>query len=144
MERYCVLKNLKSQKECKWNFQEGYRFWDIYLQILNKYYCPKSIQEQFRISHGNSNYSEFWRLKSLENEKIWCTVSNAATNMSKSFEMERGSIDSGIIELMNDWRFQAEPDVMLKRNDNVYEDIVRDVICRRTSFFYLDIWLSFC
>lgn len=142
MKRYCVLKNLRNQKKYRWDIQKSWSFQKIYLEMLNKYYYPQSIQEHFRLFLGDHNYSEFWRLKSLASETVLNTASDAITCKTHIFGFERKAQDSRIIELMKGWRFQAEPDIMLKRYDNVYEDIVRDAIYRRTSFFYLDICLS--
>lgn len=142
MKRYCVLKNLKNQKKYKWDFQQPCSLQEIYLEMLNRYYYPQSIQERFRLLLGNHNYSEFWRLKSLESETVWNIVSDVTTCKTQIFESEREAIDPRVIELMKGWRFQATPDIMLKRPDNVYEDIVRDVVKRRTLYFYLDICLS--
>lgn len=83
MKRYCVLENLRTENNYKWEDLQTDNFWDIYIQILKKYYFPKSIQEIFRLINGKDNYTEFWQLMPFECEKIWSAVSNAITDMTQ-------------------------------------------------------------
>lgn len=142
MKRYCVLENLRTENNYKWEDLQTDNFWDIYIQILKKYYFPKSIQEIFRLINGKDNYTEFWQLMPFECEKIWSAVSNAITDMTQIIVSEKEAIDSKAYNAMQGWRFKATPDIMQARNDNVYEDILRDIICKRAKYFYLDICLG--
>ena len=89
MKRYCVLKNLRNQKKYRWDIQKSWSFQKIYLEMLNKYYYPQSIQEHFRLFLGDHNYSEFWRLKSLASETVLNTASDAITCKTHIFGFER-------------------------------------------------------
>lgn len=110
--------------------------------MLNKYYFPRSVQEIFRLLLGTHDYSEFWRLKSLVSEAICNTVSDTTGCKTNVFETKRREMDSRLNESIKGLRFRTPQDIMEKRHDNIYEDIVRNVIYKRKQLFYLDICLS--
>lgn len=151
MDRYFVLSKLFIEKDSETCIDAEKAENDmrtpcqIYEDMLKRYFFPLSSWEKFRAAQGKSSYEEFWRILSLAKEEPSDFCLDEDTGKRSAFPQSTKII--GQTEYLE----HSNPFVSVlkmsdkdkeKRPDNIYEDILRNVIFRRASYFYLDICQS--
>lgn len=151
MDRYFVLSKLFIEKDSETCIDAEKAENDmrtpcqIYEDMLKRYFFPLSNWEKFRAAQGKSSYEEFWRILSLAKEEPADFCLDNDTGKRSVFPQSTKIIgQTEYLEHFNPFVsvLKMSDKDKEKRPDNIYEDILRNAIFRRASYFYLDICQS--
>lgn len=151
MDRYFVLSKLFIEKDSETcidaeKAENDMRTpYQIYEDMLKRYFWPLSSWEKFRAAQGKSSYEEFWRIQSLAKEEPVDFCLDADTGKRCVFPQSTKIIgQTECLEHFNPFVsvLKMSDKEKEKRPDNIYESILRNSISHRVLYFYLDICQS--